>query len=190
MKENLKLGFILLIVTAIAGLLLGGAYEITKEPIAQQVIKEKNDAMKQILPLADNFKTLDVTLDEASIIKEINEGTKGSDVAGYAIKVTPKGYAGKIELMVGISKEGKVTGYKILSHSETPGLGANATNESFSGQYKNKPTDKPLQVVKQAPSNEYEIQAITGSTITSRGVTDGVNEAVKYYNEKLKGGQK
>lgn len=190
MKENLKLGFNLLIITAVAGLLLGFGYSITKEPIAQQAIKAKNEAMQKILPAAENFEAVEVALDENSIVKEINKGSKGSDVAGYAIKVAPKGYSGAVQLMVGVSTEGKVTGISILQHSETPGLGANATKESWNGQFKDKSIDKPFTVVKKAPSNEHEISAITGSTITSKAVTDGVNEAVKYYNDNLKGGAK
>lgn len=189
MKENLKLGFTLLIITAIAGFLLGGAYSITKEPIAKQALKEKNEAMKLILPAADDFKVMeDAKVD--GIVKEVNKGMTGDKVAGYAIKVAPKGYAGPIEMMVGISNDGKITGIKILAHGETPGLGANAPSENFSGQYKNKPISPELAVVKGTASKENEIQAITGATITSRAVTSGVNEAVKFYTSNLKGGAK
>lgn len=190
MKENLKLGFILLIVTAIAGCLLGWAYSITKEPIAQQAIKANNEAMREILPMAEQFNKLDISVQDGSIVKEVNEGKKGNDVVGYAIKVTPKGFAGIIEMMVGISVEGKVTGIKILSHSETPGLGANAPSKEFSGQYKDKGIDPLLEVVKTSPSKPNQIQAITGATITSRAVTKGVNEAISFYTSNLKGGNK
>jgi Na+-translocating ferredoxin:NAD+ oxidoreductase subunit G len=190
MKENLKLGLNLFIITAVAALCLGFGYSITKEPIAQQAMKTKSEAMKAILPSAENFKTLETTFEETSVVKEINEGTKGSEVAGYAIKVAPKGYSGAIEMMVGISTEGKVTGIKILAHSETPGLGANATKESWNAQFKDKSINNPLAVVKSAPSKDTEISAITGSTITSKAVTNGVNEAVNYYNTELKGGAK
>lgn len=190
MKENLKLGFILLLIAGIAGFLLGGAYVITKEPIAQQIVKANNEAMKQILSDADNFNKIDVDLEKYPLVTEVYEGTKGKDVAGYVVKVAPKGYGGKIEMMVGISSKGKVAGIKILSHSETPGLGANAPGEKFSGQFKNKPIDKDLKVVKKDPSQDNEIQAITGATITSRAVTGGVNEVIKFYNSELKGGAK
>lgn len=188
-NETLKLGLILLVITAIAGLILGGAQKITAIPIAAQVEKTNNDAMKEIVPKAESFKKSDVKL--SGEILEVNEGKDGSGkVAGYAIKVAPKGYSGKVEMMVGISAEGLIDGIKILSHSETPGLGANAPQPKFSGQYKDKKTDKPLQVVKRAPSNPEEIEAITGATITSNAVTKGVNDAVNFYKENLKGGQK
>lgn len=190
MKENIKLGLILLLITGIAGLLLGGAYEITKAPIAASIEADKQAAMKEILPMADEFSKADVKIEGNKKIFEVNAGLKGTKITGYAIKVAPKGYSGPVEIMVGISNEGKVTGIKILSHTETPGLGANAPNPKFSDQYKDKPTKDKLQVVKTVPSKENQIQAITGATITSKAVTLGVNDAIDFYNSSLKGDKK
>lgn len=187
-NETLKLGLKLLIITAIAGLILGGAFVITKKPIEEQVQKTNNEAMKEILPKADSFEKMDGK--STAVVTEVNEGKKGSDTAGYALKVLSKGYGGQIEMMVGISKDGKVEGIKILSHSETPGLGANAPQPKFSGQFKGKSIEKDLEVVKTAPGKDNEIQAMTGATITSKAVTKGVNDAVAYYKNELKGGQK
>src|SRR3712207_8052036 len=92
-------------------------------------------------------------------------------------------------MMVGITTDGKVSGIKILSHSETPGLGANAETPQFSGQYKDKPA-KELEVVKGTASADNQIAAITGATITSKAVTKGVNEAIEFYDSKLKGGDR
>ncbi|MCR1935195.1 RnfABCDGE type electron transport complex subunit G [Clostridium tepidum] len=182
-NETLKLGLKLFMITAIAGLILGGAFVITKKPIADQVEKTNTEAMKEILPKADKFEKMDGKSN--STVTEVNEGKKGNDVAGYAIKVLTKGYGGQIEMMVGVSTGGKVEGIKILSHSETPGLGANAEQPKFSGQFKGKPTDKDLEVVKTAPGKDNEIEAMTGATITSKAVTKGVNDAVKFYKDEL-----
>jgi len=188
LKENIKLGLILLLITGIAGLLLGGAYEVTKAPIAEKIASDKQAAMKEILPTADKFDKSDVKINEK--VTEVNAGMKGTEIAGYAIKVTPKGYGGPVEIMVGLSNDGKVTGIKILLHTETPGLGANAPEPLFSDQYKDKPTKDKLEVVKVAPSKENQIQAITGATITSKAVTLGVNDAIDFYNSSLKGDKK
>lgn len=188
-KENsLKLGILLLIITAFAGLLLGGAYAITKEPIAQQTIKTNTNAMKELINTADKFDKKDVKL--TGNILEVNEAKRNNKTLGYAIKVNSKGYGGNIEIMVGISNEGKIDGIKILSLSETPGLGANSTKPSFYGQYKGKSTKTPLAVTKSSNAKDNEIQAITGATITSKAVTKGVNEAVEFYKNNLKGGTK
>ena len=190
MKENIKLGLILLLITGIAGLSLGGAFEITKGPIAEKVAADKQAAMKELLPVAEKFDTTDIDLKGNEKILEVNTGVSGTEIAGYAIKVAPKGYGGPVEVMVGISSEGKVTGIKILSHSETPGLGANAPKAEFSDQYKDKPIKEALEVVKATPTKENQIQAITGATITSKAVTLGVNDAIDFYNTSLKGAKK
>jgi electron transport complex protein RnfG len=190
LKENIKLGLILLLITGIAGMLLGGAFEITKAPIEKQIAAERQAALKEILPTADKFDTANVNIDGNDKIKEVNVGMAGTNIAGYAIKVSPRGYAGPINIMVGISAEGKVSGIKILSHTETPGLGANAPKPKFSGQYKDKSINDKLVVVKTVPSKENEVQAITGSTITSKAVTLGVNDAIDFYNSSLKGDKK
>jgi electron transport complex protein RnfG len=188
LKENLRLGLILLLITGVAGLLLGGAFEITKAPIAASIEADRQSAMKEILPTADKFEKADVKV--SGKVSEVNAGLKGTEIAGYAIKVAPKGYGGPVEIMVGISADGKVSGIKILSHTETPGLGANAPEPKFSDQYKNKPTKDKLEVVKVAPKKDNEIQAITGATITSRAVTLGVSDAIDFYNSSLKGDKK
>ncbi|CAG7840265.1 RnfABCDGE type electron transport complex subunit G [Clostridium botulinum C] len=195
--ETLMLGFKLLIITAIAGLVLGWAHKVTLTPIKQQEIKTNNDAMKEVLPSATNFTKIasvtpndgekfDMKLDENGSVKEVNK----ADGEGYAIKVGTKGYGGEILMMVGINKDGKIGGIKILAHNETPGLGAKAPEKEFSGQYDKKSIEKSLKVVKTKPSADNEIEAITGATITSNAVTKGVNDAVEFYNKELKGGQK
>ncbi|EDS77400.1 RnfABCDGE type electron transport complex subunit G [Clostridium massiliodielmoense] len=200
-KETLMLGLKLLIITAIAGLVLGWAYKITLEPINNQNIKTNNEAMNEVLPSAKEFakiaaqevkpgEKVDKQLQKDSPVIEVNKGQNSGKVAGYAIKVGTKGYGGKIEMMVGISNGGKVEGIKILSHNETPGLGAKAPEPDFSDQYKGKEIKTPLEVVKGKASKENDIAAITGATITSKAVTKGVNDAIEYYNKELKGGQK
>jgi len=90
-------------------------------------------------------------------------------------------------MVVGVSKEGKLANIKILSHTETPGLGAKAAEPAFSGQFRDKKTDE-LTVTKTSPGKDSEIQAISGATITSRAVTSGVNTALKYWKANYKDG--
>lgn len=185
--NNIKLAFKLFVVAGATGLLLGGAHIITAEPIAEQQRKTKNEAMAEILPSAKAFNLMEV--EETGNIVEVNEGKDGDETKGYAVTVTSKGYAGPINIMVGISADGKIEGIKILSMTETPGLGAKASEPAFAGQYNGKSLEEPLVVVKTKPANPNEIQAITGSTITSKAVTDGINEAVDFYKSELQGGQ-
>lgn len=188
-KESIgKLGLILFIITAVAGLILGIVFNITQDSIAKQETMKNENAMKELITTADKFEKKDLSL--TGNILEVNEGKKGSETMGYTMKVSTKGYGGQIQLMVGINKDGKLAGIKILSQSETAGLGANSEKPSFYGQYAGKPTNKDVEVVKAEPAADNEIKAITGATITSKGVTSGVNEAIKFYKENLQGGNK
>lgn len=189
-KDNpLQLGLILLAITAIAGLLLGASYSITKAPIEKQTRQTDINAMKEILDDADQFNEKTIKSGHQNI-SAINEAKAKGKTIGYTIKLSSKGYGGPIEMIVGISTDGRIRGIKILSLSETPGLGANSTKPAFYGQYKNKPIDKPLEVTKTGVTKKNQIEAITGATITSRAVTKGVNDAINYYKTNLKGGDK
>ncbi|SHK44344.1 electron transport complex protein RnfG [Hathewaya proteolytica DSM 3090] len=189
-EDNIfKLGAILLVVTLIAGLILGIVFNVTKEPIAKQEKINNDKAMKELFKEADTFDKSNVALKEDGKITEVNEAKKGSEVVGYAIKAETKGYAGTITLMAGVSVEGKITGIQIISQSETAGLGQNCTKDFFKDNFKDKDIKKPLNVVKSNPSPENEVLAISGATITSKAVTNAVNDIVTFYKENLEGGK-
>lgn len=179
MREIIKLGLVLLLITAISATILGLSNEITSGKIAEVEAKASQEARKEVLPDADNFEALDIETD--SKVLEVYKSE-----AGYAIKTATAGYGGDVEVITGISKDGSITGVKVVKHEETPGLGANATGADFQNQYKGIKTEKEVIVVKTAPSNDNEIQALTGATITSNAVTNGVNIARRLFNEKLK----
>ena len=185
MKDILKLGITLFAICAVAALVLGVTNNITAPVIEERNIQASNEARKIVLSEADEFKELDGM--NSDIVLEVYEGIKDGQVIGYTIKTSSKGYGGAIELMVGISKDGKITGVEIGNHSETPGLGSKATEPMFKNQYVDKDVLNSLLVVKGSTNNDNEISAISGATITSNGVTSGVNAAMKIYNEKLSG---
>ena len=185
MKDILKLGVTLFAICAVAALVLGVTNNITAPVIEERNIQASNEARKIVLSEADEFKELDGM--NSDIVLEVYEGIKDGQVIGYTIKTSSKGYGGAIELMVGISKDSKITGVEIGNHSETPGLGSKATEPIFKNQYVDKDVLNSLLVVKGSANNDNEISAISGATITSNGVTSGVNAAMKIYNEKLSG---
>lgn len=165
-KEFVRLSGILCIITLIAAFLLAGVNAITEERIEIAQNQANVYAMNVIFPDADSFK---------EIKDGVNEAFSKDKSLGYCIKVSLKGFGDKIEMMVGITNEDTISGIEILSHSETPGLGAKAANDDFKGQFKGKNLD--LTVVKTSTENNDEVKAITGATITSRAVTEGVKEA-------------
>lgn len=190
MRDYVKLSGVLLIICVIAAIFLGLTNEITFEKIAEQTEKANNEARQLVLPAADEFSKLSEAElagiqanPDYSIVKEIYEAKKGGSLTGYTVMVTPKGYGGAIEMVVGIDLNGIIQGVKVGNNNETPGLGKNAEKPAFSEQYKNKTWDSLISVIKNGTPKENEIVAIAGSTITSKGVTEGVNKAIAVVKE-------
>lgn len=179
MKDIIKPAVILLIITAVAAALLGMVSEITAPAIAAQTAKTQSEAMKQVLPNAEEFK-LDESAELTGTMVSVNVGYSGGEICGYVINVRPNGFGGAIDTMVGISSEGTIEGLNILSHAETPGLGAKAKEPAFYEQFAGK-VSAPLSVIKAGTPAETEIQAITSATITSQAVADGANEAYDWF---------
>ena len=189
-KDMFKLGLNLLIISAIAALLLALTNSVTASTIAQRNEQENAEAIKLVLESAQDFEQVkDVKTDNSKGVKvsEIYEAKDASgNTVGYTLKVLPSGYGGTIELMVGIdSANGQVSGINVVSNSETAGLGAKATDPEFSDQYKGKPLEE-LSVLKNGTPGDTEIKAISGATITSTAVTNGVDAAIEVYNNSLK----
>ncbi len=190
MREIVKLGIILLIICTIAAF----ALSMTNAFTIDQIIAQRNFANEQarigVLPDADRFEVINETkfdqvISDNDKIVEVYAGYKNNNVIGYAIKALPQGYGGAVEVMTGIDIDGQVSGVRIGNHQETPGLGANAALPSFYSQYNGKSAEEEIDVVKSPPTDDNEVQAIAGATITSDAVTTGVNYAIDAYNNVL-----
>ena len=189
-KDMFKLGLNLLIISAVAALLLALTNSVTASTIAQRNEQANAEARKLVLESAQDFEEVkDVKTDNSKGVEvsEIYEAKYASgNTVGYTLKVLPSGYGGTIELMVGIdSAKGQVSGINVVSNSETAGLGAKSTDPEFSDQYKGKPLEE-LSVLKNGTPGDTEIKAISGATITSTAVTNGVDAAIEVYNNSLK----
>jgi len=168
-KYVLRLTVTLLLITGIVAAALAGVNAITKDAIAANQAKKTQDALAVVLPNTQGLQQLPLS-GENGIVQEVY-AAGGS----YAVKVAPSGFDGAVTMMVGIS-EGKVTGISVISHTETPGLGAvaaaqNAKGEAFRSQFVGQ--EGTLAVGDQ-------IDAMSGATITSNAVVTGVNAALDY----------
>ena len=198
-KSMIKNALILFAITLVAGVLLGLVYQVTKAPIAYQAKLAQDKANQSVFADASTFN--DVAIDEAGAldassafpgvtIESVKEAVDASGSAlGYVLQVKSKGYGDFITYTVGITNDGNVNGISIISIAETPGLGMNA-EKVLVPQFVNKIAQQ-FTVVKngQLSDASTQIEAISGATITSRAVTNGVNAAVDYFNDALKGGQ-
>ena len=182
-KKAIHLGGTLLAVTAVTGIILGVVEHFTSQAIRQVELAAKNEAFKNVMPIAQTFEAIDKA--ESDSVIDIVQAKDGDNVVGWCMTVETKSYGGPLQFIAGITKDGGVKAINILNHSDTPGLGARATEPEFYGQFTDK-TTLPLKVVKGAAGNPDEIAAISGATITSNAVTDGVNAAIDYWSKNLK----
>lgn len=195
MKGIIKDTFLLFIITLVAGLCLGFVHDITLEPIARAQEAANTATYQEVYPDAASFETSDqltqAVADSAQEIADQNFSSstidsvqialdaQGSSI-GYLVTATsPEGYGGNIQVAVGISNDGTVTGIGFLSISETAGLGMNAEKPEFKGQFAGKQVQM-FEVSKTGATADNQINAISGATVTSRAVTGAVNAAVYF----------
>lgn len=176
----------LFIICLVVSALLALTNMLTKEPIAKNAKEKADNAMKSVCAYAEEFEEIDCG--QAELICYKAKDSQGS-TKGYAISSSAKGYGGDISVMVGINEQGEVTGVEILSHNETPGLGANCTTENFRADFLQKAFDGNFSVTKNGDGGQDgKVDAITGATISSKAVTEAVNKALDVF-ESLEGGE-
>jgi electron transport complex protein RnfG len=184
MREMIKMLLVLTILATLSGGLLAAIRDNTKDRIENQVLEfVKGPAVRSILkdatndPIADRFKLKDGDVEHTFFVGVIDGAPRA-----VTLEASGKGYGGDVGLMVGIdTKDNKIVGVSVTTHSETPGMGAKAqTDPSFVAQFKELPLKEQVKVTGDGGS----INAISGATITSRAVCSATNDALKLY-EKL-----
>ena len=164
-----RLTVTLLTICAVVAAVLAGVNMITKDKIAEIQNQKIEKAIQEVIPNAQDVQQLPLSGD-AGIVQAVYTAN-----GSYALQLAPGGFDGEVIMMVGIS-EGKVAGISVISHTETPGLGAvaaaqNAKGEAFRGQFVGQ--EGTLAIGDQ-------IDAMSGATITSTAVVTGVNAALEY----------
>ena len=202
---------VLTLITVVAAILLGFVYDITRDPIAQAEAEEKAEAYKSVYPeavgireMADDTELADAVANASSILAEagytavvVDEACivvdGSSNVIGYIVTVTDKNaYDGSLQLTFGYTKEGVVTSMEFLSIHETSGLGLEADKPEFKEKFANKKVDAFV-VTKSGAAAENEIDALSGATVTTDAVVEGINGGIvfaKYLMENGVGGSK
>ena len=189
-NKIIKDALALTLITLVAGVALGGVYEITKDPIARQEAQAKAEAYEQVFTDAAAFEevkmddtliqTIRDQLDQegykAQSIEEIMRAEDESgETLGYAFTVvTSEGYGGDIQFSMGVQNDGTLNGISILSIGETAGLGMNADTPAFKDQFVGKQVEQ-LKYTKNGATQDDEINAISGATVTTNAMTNGVN---------------
>ena len=197
-KQIVHDALILTAFTLVLGFILALVYGITKPSIDAANLATAQAAYQEVFSDADSFEAMDYDKDAADslvsaagysdTIDDIQTALDASgNTLGYVITVTAKdGSQGSITFSVGIQNDGTVNGYSITNIAETPGLGMKAQEEAFYSQFEGKNVDS-FTVVKAAPASDNEIESISGATITSKAMANGVNACIAYFQNVLGG---
>lgn len=200
-KKIVKDALILTAFTLVLGFVLGLVYEITKDPIAEAKEAAAQAAYQEVFPDARHFEAMEgfdkeaatKIVTDAGFADEISDvqaayDSEGGQVLGYVITVTAKDASqANITFSVGIRNDGTINGYSITDIAETPGLGMHAEDEDFIAKFQNKKVDA-FTVVKATPASDSEIESISGATITTKAIANGVNACIVYFQNELAGG--
>lgn len=189
-KLILRLTLSLLAITSAVALLLAGVNAVTAEPIAEYKAEKRAAAMAEVLPDRPwlDYDSMEITVGSsktnAVVTPMLDAAQSYLDPNGLphalCVETYPSGYGGAISLMTGVSitanEDGSydlaVEAVRIVSHSETSGIGSKTADPSFLDQFSGKRAGITI------GSGENSIDAISGASISSKAVTAGVNEAL------------
>ena len=165
----LRIGASLLLIAAVVAGMLAAVNLITKDRIARNQQEELNASIGEIFGGAVEKSDIDGDFGEG--VRSVYQVRYDGGNAGYCVYVETPGYGGTIGMMVGFTPEGSVLGISIVEISETAGLGSRVDDEGYLSQYRGAQEQKTLS----------GIDVITGSTVSSRAVMNGVNLAIQTY---------
>lgn len=189
---------VLTVITLIAGFLLGTVYHVTKANIAAQELARKEASYRDVLSGAATFEDEKKYTKAASsyngsafgkvaIDSVVTGKTKGGKTAGYVISVTDSdGFNGDISFAVGIRPDGTVTGISFTTLAETAGMGMKADEPAFKDQFDNRKVSKFILNKQGGSKKDDEIDSISGASITSGAVVNGVNAALDFYEKNIR----
>ena len=179
MRNSIKMILVLVVVGIVSGGMLVCVYNYASPLIERNKEKELKEALDKVLPEAVNYNEIEKDY--------LYEGIDRRDkVIGYAFIAEGNGYQGKIRIIAGIDIElEKLKGIEVLESSETPGLGAEIAGEPFKSQFRGLSVLPKITFTKGKVSQNNEIQAITGATISTRSVVKILNKEIVRIHEVL-----
>ncbi|MBE6740727.1 MAG: RnfABCDGE type electron transport complex subunit G [Ruminococcaceae bacterium] len=199
-KSNaLKNISVLFVVALVSVALLAVLNQVTKDKIAEAETQAKIEVYQSVFESAETIEEIEeyspekssyAPEDESITINAVLEArSKDNEKLGYVFDVTSsEGYGGDVQIAVGITNDGEITAFKVISASETPGLGAKSMEDEYASEFSGLSALENITFVKSdAKSENNEIDAIGGATITTTATTNAVNAAIDMFNNVLKG---
>ncbi|MCR5650159.1 MAG: FMN-binding protein [Lachnospiraceae bacterium] len=171
---------ILTVICAVTTALLAVTNFFSRPVIERNLAESAKQTRLELLPGADDFadRTGDAAVlasNEKARVIQVFEASNGS---GFVYTVRSKSFGGDMTMMIGIGKDGAVTGVKVTEHADTPGVGTKDHDPDYLAQYKGR-TELQSENVKKEPGFDY----ITGASVTGTAVHDGVYAALEQYRE-------
>lgn len=175
-KREIFIGVLVItFICALSGYLLAQVYKTTKPKIEEIKKQEEEKLNKEIFPEGVKFEEKEV-----NGIKYFSVLNSNNEEIGKIFEVKTLGYGGYIYLKVGVERDMKIKKIKVKEHNETPGLGSKITQESFLNQFTGKSKND---IYLKKDKQDGKIDSITGATISSRAVVEGVRKLL----EKIEG---
>ncbi|MCI9092931.1 MAG: FMN-binding protein [Coprobacillus sp.] len=177
MNKIIKLTLFLAVVAGLSGAALSFVYQMTDPIIQEAAIASEKENLVKIYNSGEEFKALDTGLADYTALQGCYEASSGGTVKGYVYKCSVTGYGGAstpIVYLIALDKDGTYKGYEVIDCSgETSGFGSKVAEEGFKSGIVGKSIDESIDV-------------ISGATISSSAVVDGINQATEHYNANFK----
>ncbi|MCL2573986.1 MAG: FMN-binding protein [Defluviitaleaceae bacterium] len=180
MRDIVRPAIALFAITAAFTLILAVTNMLTEDVIADAREQSRLAAMSYVLPDADVFSEDTITDNTMGVLSYAIGFDGNAEPVGVVVQMAVTGWA-HMTFIVGIDLDGAVTGLDIISHAETPGLGARITREEYRYQFINQTGN--INVITRGTPAENDVVAMASATVTMRVVADGVNEALEFVNE-------
>jgi len=185
MRESLRMIIVLTIFAALSGGVLGWFNSYTEKRVEMNKLKDLQDSLQAVTKMDPKTETYENLVREKDF--ELYKIISGTETKAYAIVGEGNGYQDKIRLIFGVKPDfSEIIALKILEEKETPGLGAKIESPDYLAQWKGKGADSSLELVKEKPKTKYQVQAITGATISSTTVLNIVNKSIERARKILK----
>jgi electron transport complex protein RnfG len=183
-RDLIKMVVVLFVICATSGVVLSYVNEATKAPREYQYIKfVQEPSMKAVLkdfendPIKERIKVVVGEDGEGNLIeKVVFPAKKGGKIQAVAFSAVAKGYHDLIEVMVGVGPDGKLTGVSIMTHTETPGLGARIVEPAFTDQFAGLDLDTT-----KLSAEGGKVDTLSGATFSTVGVITAVTEALEQF---------
>lgn len=189
MANYFKTGFILLLISAVSAGLLAVVNGMTVDVIAQAEFEKSVEAYQEIYgDKADTFEPIDDAKKAALVekygdIQDVFVAKKGDEVVGYGINHKTNGYGGEMTNAIGLLNDGTIAGFRNIQNAETPGIGTQITEPTYFKGFEGKTFKNGEVKGNKEPAAEDEIPLITGATVSSTGVLEGINSILPAYEE-------